>query len=56
MGSLNNCNDDKININQEKPIYSFGVIADVQYADMDDALNFKKDRLRRYRNSLQILK
>ena len=38
-----------------RPLFSFGVIADCQYADADDAFNFHKTSLRRYRNSLKIL-
>lgn len=35
---------------------SFGLIADVQYADMDDGTNFNKARKRYYRASLDALK
>lgn len=35
----------------EEPLFRFGLIADVQYANRDDALNFSGSRLRRYRNS-----
>eukprot|EP01104_Vermistella_antarctica_P017016 TRINITY_DN5946_c0_g1_i1.p1 TRINITY_DN5946_c0_g1~~TRINITY_DN5946_c0_g1_i1.p1 ORF type:complete len:338 (+),score=37.77 TRINITY_DN5946_c0_g1_i1:258-1271(+) len=38
-----------------RPLFKFGVVADCQYADVDDAFNFHKTRLRRYRNSLDIL-
>lgn len=38
------------------PKFSFGVIADIQYADIDDAMNFQKTKVRRYRNSLKIFK
>jgi len=38
------------------PLFSFGVIADVQYADHDDGWNFAKTYARHYRNSLIILK
>lgn len=37
------------------PIFSFGVIADIQYADLDDGTNFLRTRTRYYRNSLEIL-
>ena len=37
---------------EEKPVFSFGVIADIQYADIDDAHNFAKTELRRYRHAL----
>ncbi|CAE7267944.1 unnamed protein product, partial [Symbiodinium sp. CCMP2456] len=36
------------------PAFSFGIIADVQYADRDDALNFSGSRLRRYRTSKRL--
>lgn len=32
-------------------LFRFGVVADVQYADQDDAYNFSGNRLRRYRQS-----
>ncbi|XP_015463325.2 manganese-dependent ADP-ribose/CDP-alcohol diphosphatase isoform X3 [Astyanax mexicanus] len=38
------------------PLFSFGVIADIQFADKDDGFNFLRTRKRFYRNSLQILK
>ncbi|XP_030631464.1 manganese-dependent ADP-ribose/CDP-alcohol diphosphatase [Chanos chanos] len=41
--------------NSEKPLFTFGVIADIQYADIDDGYNFKRTRKRYYRNSLQLL-
>lgn len=34
------------------PLFSFGAIADVQYADCDDGWNFAKTRIRRYRGGL----
>ena len=40
---------------QHVPRFRFGLIADVQYADLDDAPNFTKTRVRRYRHSLGIL-
>lgn len=42
------------NNNKEKCLFSFGVIADIQYADSDDALNFQQTKIRRYRQSLKI--
>ncbi|XP_061666341.1 manganese-dependent ADP-ribose/CDP-alcohol diphosphatase [Syngnathoides biaculeatus] len=41
---------------QRAPLFTFGVIADVQYADMDDGLNFTQTRRRYYRNSLGLLR
>jgi len=41
---------------QDRPILTFGVIADVQYADCDDGTDFSKTRQRFYRNSLNLLK
>lgn len=38
----------------EEPLFRFGLIADVQYANRDDALNFSGSRLRRYRNSRSL--
>ncbi|XP_077594973.1 manganese-dependent ADP-ribose/CDP-alcohol diphosphatase [Stigmatopora nigra] len=39
-----------------QPLFTFGVIADIQYADMDDGLNFLQTRRRYYRNSLGLLR
>lgn len=39
----------------EPPLLSFGVIADIQYADADDGYNFAGTRPRYYRSSLQML-
>uniref|UniRef100_A0A8C6TK03 ADP-ribose/CDP-alcohol diphosphatase, manganese-dependent n=1 Tax=Neogobius melanostomus TaxID=47308 RepID=A0A8C6TK03_9GOBI len=38
------------------PLFTFGVIADVQYADLEDGSNFARTRTRYYRNSLQLLR
>lgn len=35
---------------------TFGILADVQYADSDDGTDFSKVRIRYYRNSLNLLK
>lgn len=37
------------------PLFTFGVIADVQYADLDDGYNFPRTRRRFYRSSLDLL-
>ncbi|PIK45455.1 putative manganese-dependent ADP-ribose/CDP-alcohol diphosphatase [Apostichopus japonicus] len=37
-------------------LFSFGLIADVQYADVDDRYNFTKTRMRYYRNALNLLR
>jgi len=37
-------------------ILSFGAIADVQYANSENGADFKKTVVRRYRNSLKLLK
>ncbi|XP_029384353.1 manganese-dependent ADP-ribose/CDP-alcohol diphosphatase [Echeneis naucrates] len=37
------------------PLFSFGVIADIQYADIDDGYNYCQSRRRYYRSSLQLL-
>lgn len=41
--------------NSQKPLFTFGVIADVQYADVDDGRNYDGSRIRRYRQALRIL-
>ncbi|KAM9296618.1 dual specificity mitogen-activated protein kinase kinase 4 [Gastrophryne carolinensis] len=38
------------------PLFSFGVIADIQYADKDDGHNYVQTRMRYYRNSLCLLR
>uniref|UniRef100_A0A3P9JN74 Manganese-dependent ADP-ribose/CDP-alcohol diphosphatase n=1 Tax=Oryzias latipes TaxID=8090 RepID=A0A3P9JN74_ORYLA len=39
----------------QEPLFTFGVIADVQYADIDDGQNYSRTRDRYYRSSLQLL-
>ncbi|XP_053269387.1 manganese-dependent ADP-ribose/CDP-alcohol diphosphatase [Pleuronectes platessa] len=41
---------------QQPPLFTFGVIADIQYADIDDGYNFTRSRRRYYRSSLQLLR
>lgn len=38
-----------------QPIISFGLIADIQYADNEDRWNFTQTNLRRYRNALKLV-
>ena len=40
----------------QKPHITFGIVADVQYADIEDGTDFSKTRVRYYRNSLNLLK
>eukprot|EP00466_Bigelowiella_natans_P006324 jgi/Bigna1/79100/fgenesh1_pg.59_\ len=40
----------------EEPLFRFGVIADVQYADIDDGTNFHGSEFRYYRGTLQSLR
>lgn len=40
---------------EQPPLFTFGVIADIQYADIDDGYNFTGSRRRYYRSSLQLL-
>lgn len=37
------------------PLFTFGVIADIQYADKDDGYNYVQTRVRYYRSSLSLL-
>lgn len=39
-----------------EPLFTFGVIADIQYADKDDGYNYVKTRMRYYRSSLSLLR
>ncbi|CAK6970655.1 manganese-dependent ADP-ribose/CDP-alcohol diphosphatase [Scomber scombrus] len=41
---------------QQTPLFTFGVIADIQYADIDDGFNYSKTRKRYYRSSLELLR
>ncbi|KAM9336581.1 manganese-dependent ADP-ribose/CDP-alcohol diphosphatase [Symphorus nematophorus] len=41
---------------QQTPLFTFGVIADIQYADIDDGYNYTRTRRRYYRSSLQLLR
>ncbi|XP_047465891.1 manganese-dependent ADP-ribose/CDP-alcohol diphosphatase [Mugil cephalus] len=41
---------------QQAPLFTFGVIADVQYADLDDGYNYKRTNRRYYRTSLRLLR
>lgn len=41
---------------RQAPLFSFGIIADVQYADIDDGHNFLRTRKRYYRSSIQLLR
>lgn len=38
----------------EEVLFRFGLIADIQYVDADDAMNFQGSRMRHYRNSLDV--
>jgi len=38
------------------PLFTFGVIADIQYADIDDGHNYTRTRRRFYRSGLQLLR
>ena len=39
-----------------KPIVSFGLITDIQYAEHDNAFNYLGDKMRYYRNSINLVK
>ncbi|XP_069012335.1 manganese-dependent ADP-ribose/CDP-alcohol diphosphatase [Embiotoca jacksoni] len=41
---------------QQPPLFTFGVIADIQYADIDDGYNYTRTRKRYYRSALQLLR
>jgi len=43
------------NASEHKPCFSFGAIADVQYADIENGTNFEKTAIRRFRQSPVIL-
>eukprot|EP01128_Nolandella_sp_AFSM9_P009459 TRINITY_DN6059_c0_g1_i1.p1 TRINITY_DN6059_c0_g1~~TRINITY_DN6059_c0_g1_i1.p1 ORF type:complete len:342 (-),score=58.73 TRINITY_DN6059_c0_g1_i1:52-1005(-) len=37
------------------PLFTFGIVADPQYADVEDGWDFRKTAKRRYRNSLNVM-
>lgn len=39
-----------------QPLFTFGVIADIQYADIDDGYNFLRTHRRYYRSSIELLR
>lgn len=41
---------------RQRPLFTFGVIADIQYADIEDGYNYTRSRRRYYRSSLQLLR
>lgn len=41
---------------QQTPLFTFGVIADIQYADIDDGYNYSRSHRRYYRSSLRLLR
>ena len=43
-----------VNKSSAQALFRFGVIADIQYADSEDALNFQGTKTRRYRHSLGV--
>ncbi|OWF51857.1 manganese-dependent ADP-ribose/CDP-alcohol diphosphatase-like [Mizuhopecten yessoensis] len=50
------CNGNTELIVGKEAVCKIGIIADVQYADIDDRYNFRKTRLRFYRKALTLLK
>uniref|UniRef100_A0A3Q3X8I3 Manganese-dependent ADP-ribose/CDP-alcohol diphosphatase n=1 Tax=Mola mola TaxID=94237 RepID=A0A3Q3X8I3_MOLML len=40
----------------QTPLFTFGVIADIQYADIDDGYNYQRTQRRYYRSSLRLLR
>lgn len=47
--------DKAINSKSNQRLFSFGLIADVQYADIEDRFNYSKTKIRYYRNALLSL-
>ena len=39
-----------------KPIITFGVLTDVQYAEIENTLNYRKDRMRYYKNGINLIR
>lgn len=40
----------------KKPLFTFGAIADIQYADIDDGYNYTRTHRRYYRSSIELLR
>lgn len=49
------CSECKESSRSPEPFFTFGVIADIQYADKEDALSVWKTKMRYYRNSYHLL-
>lgn len=45
-----------LEMTEQKPIVSFGIITDIHYTDNDDQWNFSQTFVRRYRNSLKLVR
>ena len=41
---------------KQQPLFKFGLLADIQYCDVDDRANFSGSQIRRYRNALNVVK
>ena len=55
-GELDNVVDEETQDQTIKPLASFGLLTDIQYADCDDGMSFDKARHRYYRNSLKLVR
>jgi hypothetical protein len=44
------------NLIKSRPLFKFGIIADIQYIDAPNGKNFHGNKIRRYRQSLNIFK
>ena len=61
---LNECDEEngvELDIEEQqnleiKPSITFGVLTDIQYADVEDGTSYDKKRIRYYRNSLNLVK
>lgn len=49
-------NENLNKVHSTKPLFSFGIITDIQYADHDNATNYVGDKIRYYRNSINLVK
>eukprot|EP00122_Pirum_gemmata_P021171 Pgem_evm1s19744 len=54
--SEHNNNNNKNTDDNDNTLFSFGLVADVQYLDREDGSNFVKTKIRRYRQTLNGLK
>jgi manganese-dependent ADP-ribose/CDP-alcohol diphosphatase len=49
-------NENSFKIDFAKPIVTFGLLTDIQYAEVENTLNYRKDRMRYYKNGINLIR